>query len=113
MKTRKIKHSLYAHGDVNIESYKNLPRGELQKHEGKYTLAYGEHTNHSHVITVPSVDDMDVIKSADGGMYLVLRKEGVVTHEEHAPITIPAGTYRVDREREVDHFTKTTRRVLD
>lgn len=108
-----MKNKLFGHGDINVETYNKEIKGEKITHNGKFTLAEGETTGHKHVITVPSVDDMDVIKSADGGIFLVLRKEGVVTHEEHAPITIPTGTYRVDREREVDHFTKTTRRVLD
>jgi len=104
---------LYAHGDINIEVYEGEVKGEKVNHAGKFVLAEGETSGHKHVITTPSIDDMDVIKSADGGMFLVLRADGIVTHEEHAPMAIPKGTYRIDREREVDHFSKTTRKVLD
>ena len=104
---------LKGHGDINIEKFEGEIKGNKVTHVGKFTLAEGETTGHKHVITVPSVDDMDVFKTEDGGMFLVLRKEGIVTHEEHPPITVAPGTYRIDREREVDHFSKTTRKVID
>jgi hypothetical protein len=104
---------LKGHGDINVEKFEGEITGEIIKHTGSFTLAEGEQTGHRHVITVPSVDDMDVYKTADGGLFLVLRKEGTVTHEEHTPIKIVPGTYRIDREREHDYFQKATRRVID
>jgi hypothetical protein len=36
-----------------------------------------------------------------------------IRHEEHRPITVPAGTYLVDIVREFDHFAKQVRLVVD
>lgn len=104
---------LKTHGDINIEPYEGEIKGETVAHSGSFVLAEGEATGHRHVISVPSVDDMEVFRTPSGGLYMRLKTEGTVTHEEHGPITIAPGTYRVDREREYDWFAKSVRRVID
>ena len=49
----------------------------------------------------------------DGMFYIRVNKEKTVTHEEHNPVTIPPGVYRVRKVREYDHFAEEARAVAD
>src|SRR5262249_44733032 len=96
----KFKHQ----GDVPIYPFEGKITGEKVEHIGSLTLAYGEATGHHHTIHVPKIEDMDAIKLPDGGWLLTLRAEGVLKHQEHLPIKIAPGKYRIGREREKDWF---------
>src|SRR3990167_7688305 len=109
MKTNKFRHQ----GDVPCYPYKGKVEGEKVKHTGSVTLAYGEATGHHHTISVPNLEDMDAVKTADGGWILTLRAEGTIVHQEHKPIVLSPGIYRIGREREKDWFSLITRRVVD
>lgn len=83
---------------------------------GAAVLAYGESTGHAH--TVPgglmyALDPNDVLGAIQGrsdrrqapvGLIpdraLELSAPAVLQHEEHDPISLPAGTYRVRLQRE-------------
>lgn len=106
-----IKH--YRHGDVDLHKVNKKEKGEKLPHDGSFVLAEGEATGHNHVISVPRIEDMEIHKTADGGYLMTLRVDGTLTHPEHKTLTIPAGTYKVDREREYDWFSLATRRVID
>lgn len=104
----------YAHqGDVTFHPYKKKIVGEKTQHNGSLTLAWGEATGHNHVVTVPDITDMDAIRLPDGGWLLTLRAPGTIRHQEHHPITLAPGKYRVGGEREKDWFALSTRRVVD
>jgi hypothetical protein len=66
---------------------------------GRMILARGEATGHAHVIVGP-----DVILLADRDdidrLFIKIVTRGRVVHEEHGAISVPAGTYRVVRQRE-------------
>ncbi|WP_432975737.1 hypothetical protein [Dactylosporangium sp. CA-233914] len=66
---------------------------------GRMVLARGEATGHAHVIVGP-----DTILLADRDdidrLFVKVVTRGRVVHEEHGTITIPAGTYRIVRQRE-------------
>ena len=86
----------YRHGDVLIEEVKSLPqtREKLQH----TVLAHGEVTGHCH--RIKESDDADLY-FAGGELYLHVRGESVsVVHEEHTPIQLTTGFYRVWRQRE-------------
>lgn len=100
-------------GDVPIYPYSGEVTGEQVKHNGSLTLAWGEATGHHHTITVPKIEDMDAVKLPDGGWLLTLRSEGTLVHQEHKPIIVPAGTYRIGHEREKDWFALSVRKVVD
>lgn len=100
-------------GDVPIYPYSGDVIGEKVQHNGSVTLAYGEATGHHHTVYVPNIDDMEAVKTPDGGWILTLKSEGILKHQEHLPIKIPAGVYRIGREREHDWFQKATRKVVD
>jgi|SRR5690348_6294733 len=96
MKTQKPKH--YRQGDVLIERIEKLP-DNLKKQSGRIILAHGEATGHHHAIE--DRDAADWWKTADqSGQFVEVKEKVQVTHQEHAPIELPPGTYRVTRQRE-------------
>ena len=106
----------FQQGDVCYERIDKLPEGVTpvkRTHEKGHILAAGEATGHHHTITVPKIDDMDAIRTADGGWLLTLRAEGTLVHQEHKPIVVPIGTYRIGHEREKDWFSLAVRKVVD
>jgi hypothetical protein len=72
-------------------------------------LAYGEVTGHSHRIAEPNAAEF----WEHGGIIFmkVVAESATVVHEEHKPITLPAGTYRVWQQRE--YTPQEIRRVVD
>ena len=100
-------------GDIPFYSHEGPVNGEVKPHQGSFVLALGEKTLHRHVITVERPEQMVVRDIGNGQFILELVAPGTVTHEEHLPIILPPGTYRVGKEREVDHFSETVRRVID
>ena|SRR3990167_9404949 len=103
----------FRHGDISLHQADEIEKGEIIKHDGSFVLAEGETTGHKHVISVPNLEDMQVIKTAEGGIILRLLAEGTLVHEEHKTLTIPVGDYFVKQEREYDWFSLNTRRVID
>lgn len=86
----------YRHGDVLVQSIDSLPAG-LEK-LGHTILAHGEFTGHCHRIKEP---DRATLYRGSGELFLYVKQEPVsLVHEEHATITLPAGVYRVWRQRE-------------
>ena len=63
----------------------------------RVVLAYGEATGHAHVIDSPRAE---LLESRGGRTYLGLDKVSALTHEEHGPIRLDPGLYRVFRQRE-------------
>jgi hypothetical protein len=98
---------LWRHGDVLIGQVAALPPGvQPQKHP---ILARGEVTGHSHRIADPTTAQLFEL---DGVLYLdVVAALATVIHEEHKPITLPRGTYRVWIQRE--YSPAEIRRVID
>lgn len=86
----------YRHGDVMIEKVKCLPEERRKcKH---LILAHGEVTGHSHRI---KEKQNATLYETPKDLYLeVTSEEATVVHEEHHPITLPSGIYRVWRQRE-------------
>ena len=76
----------------------------------RMVLALGEATGHAHVLTGERVallcppDD-------PGTLLLVIEGYGRLVHEEHGPIALSPGTYRVIRQRE--YFPGAIRPVAD
>lgn len=92
-------------GDVLIQRVAALPSGLTvrPRDAGRVVLAYGEVTGHAHAFApdapvclydAPATDD--VLDLA----YLQVDALSQLLHEEHGTIALPAGTYRVTRQRE-------------
>ena len=102
--------NIYRQGDVLlVQLDTDTPDGTaIPRENGKIVLAHGEVTGHAHAITEPAVQ---FVESADGNRYLVSDVPFTVRHEEHAPVSAPAGTFRVIRQRE--YTPAEIRRVAD
>jgi hypothetical protein len=98
---------LWRHGDVLIAAVKALPVGAQRRPSP--VLVWGELTGHSHRVADP---DTAEVWAAAGTLYLYVReKSATVVHEEHKPITLPHGVYRVWTQRE--YTPQAVRRVVD
>ncbi|WP_422928997.1 hypothetical protein [Singulisphaera sp. PoT] len=88
--------ALYRHGDLLVESVKAIPADATRLHH--LVLAEGELTGHSHRIAEP--DAAELFQTMEG-LHLIVRSESAtLVHQEHGPIPLPSGTYRVWRQRE-------------
>jgi hypothetical protein len=87
---------LYRHGDVLIASVPNLP-AQANKRSGTI-LARGEITGHSHRVAeigAAQLYDFKLETFLEVGASIA-----TLVHEEHKPIKLPKGIYRVWMQRE-------------
>lgn len=86
---------LYRQGDVLIMRVAKPVSTKFETPETPVILAHGEATGHAHTIA-------GVRQLWRDGSELILRIDAPqeVRHQEHAPIKLPPGTYRVRRQRE-------------
>ena len=87
---------MWRHGDVLIAAVDAIPRQAKQR--PGTVLARGEITGHSH-----RIEDPETVELWDcyGTLYLkVVADAARVVHQEHSPITLPRGTYKVWQQRE-------------
>lgn len=93
--------TMFRQGDVLLIATDQTPEGpEIPRdRRRRIVLAYGEATGHAHAIA----DRGAVLRGVDlERRFLEVLADGGVTlsHEEHDPIRVPRGTYRVVRQRE-------------
>jgi hypothetical protein len=102
---------LYAQGDILIEEIDTAAAsGEIvhTARGGSATIAEGEATGHSHLLTGAFTwyrDDAlarDIPARLYVGHVQVQQPAAQLTHEEHAPLTLEAGTYRLRRQRQLE-----------
>ena len=87
---------LVRHGDVLVQRVESLPKG-CMKRPG-LILAHGEATGHSHRIKERGAG---CLYGGHDGIYLdVTAEKATLVHQEHKPIELPKGVYRVWRQRE-------------
>ena len=97
---------MWRHGDVLIAAADTLPREAKRRHST--VLVHGELTGHSHRLEEPAAGEL---WDANGVLFLRVTAPSVrVIHQEHAPITLPRGTYRVWQQRE--YSPEAIRRVV-
>jgi hypothetical protein len=98
---------MWRHGDVFIQLCDGIPKdAHALKH---VVLAKGEITGHAHQIEPRGAARLFENSNA---MYLqVTARSATVIHEEHAPIELGKGTYRVWIQRE--YSPEEIRRVVD
>lgn len=105
--------TLYQQGDILVVKVDELPDGTTEKLDHG-VLAEGEMTGHAHRLDADLVAQGIVqLLKINGELYMRALKEVQVTHEEHNPVTIPPGDYKVEGVREYDHFAEEARRVAD
>jgi hypothetical protein len=87
---------MWRHGDVMIGTIASIPQDARQRTSP--ILVRGEVTGHSHRIEVPATSE---VWEYGGQLYIkVIADSARIVHEEHHPITLPTGTYRVWQQRE-------------
>tara|TARA_R100000664_G_scaffold23254_2_gene32879 strand:- start:5987 stop:6502 length:516 start_codon:yes stop_codon:yes gene_type:complete len=114
--------------DKNIEIKNKRSDGETIDHSlsnNKCTVALGEATGHHHRFetategaTITAYSNSGWRSSDDPAQcnfVLIEGKDavGTLTHEEHNPIHVPSGCYKIDIVKEFDHFSQLTRSVID
>lgn len=89
-------------GDVLIIAVNKIPTNAkpVARENGRLILAHGEITGHAHVVDAPDAVFLatDLDEMAD--RFLKIESECQVVHDEHAPINLVPGLYRVRRQRE-------------
>jgi len=99
---------LFRQGDIYIEAVRCVPAGAI-KRQGTL-LIDGELTGHRHRIR--DVRSAQIFESGDQLYVDVLSDRAEIVHEEHAPIELNRGVYRVWRQREYDPEPPTKWRVV-
>jgi hypothetical protein len=93
--------TVYRQGDVLLRSVGRI-RGRatpVARESGRIVLAHGEVTGHAHAIDAPEAE-ATLLTTDEQTRFLHLVEDVELTHEEHAPIRIPAGLYEVVLQRE-------------
>lgn len=91
---------LIRQGDVFIAKIKKLPTGITANKLPHGTLVHGEITGHSHRLEDLHTGQL-YTGTQPGEIFLDIgRQGGRIVHEEHGPIELKPGTYRVWRQRE-------------
>lgn len=100
MVTKKSKQqsARYRHGDVVIDLIDAIPAKAARVADN--ILARGDSTGHAHRFD-GNGQVMRLVRSGTTELYLRVEKGGGrVLHEEHGPITLTAGEYRVTQKRQ-------------
>lgn len=96
-------------GDVLVTPCDGRPSQTAKKvlDGQRVILAYGEVTGHAHeVIAAEMADIVDGLPPAmlfeepDGARMLIVDRECILRHEEHGPINLAPGVYKVTRQSE-------------
>lgn len=93
-------------GDLDIFKISEMPKSI--KSFSKGVVAHGESGN-THKLNL----DVEVFEDDKGVKYFNLPKEAVLNHEQHKPITLEQGMYKVIIETERDPYTRALRAVRD
>jgi hypothetical protein len=85
-------------GDVLVQRVRATKKQgtPIPRDNGRVVLAYGETTGHAHAICEIGVEFIEV----DGERMLISETGFRIQHEEHSPIDLPGGVYRVTQQRE-------------
>ena len=97
---------LYRHGDVMIQEIDVIPK-KAKKVKGNI-LVRGEVTGHAHRLDNPGA--FQILESPDF-IFVEVTEETNIIHEEHDPITLQKGKYKVWVQRE--YTPEAIRRVYD
>ncbi|MFY9641753.1 MAG: hypothetical protein WCD20_20290 [Rhodomicrobium sp.] len=102
---------LYAQGDLLVERVADIPMSGTPVEpgtDGASVLAEGETTGHRHAIydRITMFRDDALAHDIPNGLYVGhVRVDGPcarIQHDEHDSITLPKGTYRIRRQRELE-----------
>jgi hypothetical protein len=103
----------YRQGDLLVERVPSKKvSGKDASENGRLILAHGEATGHAHEVIS---DSATLIRKEDekavGDLLLSVRSDAEIVHQEHAPISLMRGSYRITRQME--YSPKAPQRVAD
>ena len=84
---------MYRQGDLLIKEIDVLP--SKLRVDKTNVLVMGESTGHAHRLKKGKV-----LKAKNGDIYLDVKENTEIVHEEHKPIKLKAGKYYIGRQRE-------------
>ena len=87
---------MWRQGDVFVEVVHEIPAEAVQRTD--LVLAEGEITGHTHRIR--ETDAATLYQHGDDRFLFVTADLATIVHEEHGPIALKSGLYRVWRQRE-------------
>lgn len=101
------------HGDLLLRKIDAVPK--TAKELNTMTLAEGEATGHHHTITSGQAQIFAPVQITDDvAKYIeVQSKKAELTHQEHKPVELSQGVYKLSIEREYNPTDKVIRKVLD
>lgn len=107
---------MFRQGDVLIQLVDGLPNGAQNvTASDRIVLAHGEVTGHAHAIYEPKTkatpNGKALMWSAGAERFIQVLEATAVRHEEHAPIALDPGIYKVGLQRE--YSPEEIRRVED
>lgn len=101
--------SIFAQGDILLERVDDVPEFSTAPRQGsELVIAEGEFSGHRHSVHEDASlfhDEalaLDMPSNLYIGHLVVRAPSATLVHQEHAPITLIQGTYRVRRQREMD-----------
>jgi hypothetical protein len=104
----------YRQGDVLIFEVDNLP--PVIEHEMKakqeVVLAEGEVTGHRHLLVADPETKVEIAHDGVGFYLKVSGGKATIRHEEHKPITLAPGNWRIKIQQEYDPL-RYRRNVID
>lgn len=80
---------------------KGIPKGakDITPKDARIVLAFGEVTGHAHALEEAKIGKAK-LWDAGAERFLQVLEKTALTHEEHSPIALEAGVYKVVQQRE-------------
>ena len=89
----------FRQGDVLLVGVHEIPEeAEPEPRSGRIVLAEGEATGHAHAIHERDARTF----TYEGERFLLTRSKAQLIHEEHGPIEVPQGSWRIVIQREYE-----------
>lgn len=114
-KAEKVQERLFQQGDVlfYLQASSDLPKNlkPVQSKFGRVVFAEGEVTGHHHSVGLE--EGVALFEDESGTRWATVKKTATVRHQEHGPVTLTPGTYKIGIVREVDPFAEEVRKVRD
>ncbi len=100
----------YRQGDVLLIEVDRIPNAAKEHiKKDRIVLAYGERTGHAHALSTRTATAY-----SDGDDLFIDTQNGtILVHEEHTPLLILAGQYRVIQQKEYVHKEPETQELTD
>lgn len=85
---------------INAQNLIGCPRESFNAVDGKYILAEGEKTGHVHTVPADLIEEFfyKVDHRDMSPIYLTVIEDTEVTHDEHSPAPLLAGSYIMKRQ---------------